>query len=108
MTIHVVLTVDYIDRLIGELVDEIDEAFDRGDISRGTRNSFIAKLGAVVVSKEKGNFGASVNKMDAFLNELDAQYGAGRVTNVSPYYYYDTWRGEAVIIKTLLEELVSQ
>lgn len=110
ITVHVLPAVskEYVDELIDEFEGEIEAAYAAGDIPRGTRNSFLAKLGAVVTSKEKESYGAAANKMNAFLNELDAQYGAGRVSNVEPYYYYDTWRGKAENIKTLLEELAGQ
>jgi hypothetical protein len=107
ITVHVLppATKDNADELIDELASEIEVAYAANHIPRGTRNSLLAKLGTVVTSKEKDNYGAAANKIDAFLNELDAQYGAGRVTNISPYFYYDTWRGKAGIIKMLLVEL---
>lgn len=47
------------------------------------------------------NFCPTVNKMEAFENELDSQHGSGRVSDPD----YASWSDQAAYITMLLEEL---
>lgn len=98
VTIHVPGTVEYIDQQIVALSNAISASAS----PQGTRKSLSNKLGTVAVSKENGNYCAAVNKIEhGFFGELDAQYGAGRVSEED----YASWSAAANYIKSLLQAL---
>jgi hypothetical protein len=49
-------------------------------LNNGQKNSLIAKLDAASASITRGNAGAATNQLNAFLNELQADLGAGRIS----------------------------
>jgi len=45
------------------------------DLPRGTENSLVAKLKSVIKSLDKGHDNAAINKLNAFINQVEAQEG---------------------------------
>ncbi len=56
---------------IERLIDKVRSS----DLHKGTENSLIAKLESAIKSLERGKDNAAVNKLGAFVNEVDAQSG---------------------------------
>ncbi len=51
-----------------------------GDVSGGQKSSLQAKLNAAADSYQRGDTGAACNQLNAFINEVDADQKAGRLT----------------------------
>src|SRR5260370_27015966 len=50
------------------------------DVKDGQKNSLPAKLNAAADSYQRGDTGAACNQLNAFINEVDADQKAGRLT----------------------------
>ncbi|MCK5559962.1 MAG: VCBS repeat-containing protein, partial [Thermoplasmata archaeon] len=57
--------------LIENLINDIEDM----DLPKGIENSLVSKLENALKSLEKENYGAAINQMNAFINEVEAQSG---------------------------------
>ena len=57
--------------LLSNLISSVDES----GIHKGTKNSLISSLENALKSLEKGNTGAAINQLQAFINKVEAQSG---------------------------------
>ncbi|MFC1628973.1 hypothetical protein ACFL3H_07665 [Gemmatimonadota bacterium] len=82
---------------ITRLVLEIKSLVDSGVMEQGESNSLSAKLEGAIRSMEKGNTGASINQLQAFINQIEAMIRSGRI---------ETGKGQSLINTTL--DLIEQ
>ncbi|MFC1989937.1 hypothetical protein ACFLVW_05195 [Chloroflexota bacterium] len=67
----VIALAGYVPMLVSGLIDDIEEM----TLPQGIENSLISKLENALKSLEKGNDGAAINQLNAFINEVEAQSG---------------------------------
>jgi len=61
---------------IQNLIADLEGFYDDGEIKKkGVFNSLLVKLEGVLADLEKGNPNAAINKLEAFINEVNAQSG---------------------------------
>ena len=59
------------EEMMAELITSVDES----DIHKGTKNSLTSSLENALKSLGKGNTGAAINQLQAFINKVEAQSG---------------------------------
>jgi hypothetical protein len=62
---------------IDELIDDVNKLFVEGKLNKGQANSLTAKLSGAKKAIEKGNIKAAINKMEAFINEVESMINYG-------------------------------
>jgi probable HAF family extracellular repeat protein len=84
--------------LVGGLMEAIQELLDAGVINGGNANALISKLEGAIAQLDKGNVDPAVNKIEAFINEVEALIRSGRLTSEQGQPLIDTAR---LIIESL-------
>lgn len=70
------MTCDHNGATIQSLHDCVMHAFDMGHVdNKGVANSLMAKLDAAQAAMDRGNTDATINKLNAFIKEVNAQTG---------------------------------
>ena len=84
-----------VEEIIGDIEDLIQDLLDM-DIHHGIKNSLVKKLENAIKSLEKGNYEAALGKLNAFINECEAQRGK-KLTEEQADYLIE--QAEAIIEK---------
>ena len=66
-------------RNIEDLIEEINELVQHGDLDATTANGLLAKLNAAIRSLEKGNAIPATNELGAFINAVEAAIQTGKI-----------------------------
>jgi hypothetical protein len=74
-------TCDHSGTTIESLQHCVNHAYDMGHITKkGVADSLLAKLDAGQAAQDRGNTGAAINQLRAFINEVNAQAGKSIAT----------------------------
>jgi hypothetical protein len=65
---------------IQDIIANVQELVDAGDLNQGQGNALIAKLEAAVKSIDKGNITPALNQLQAFINQINAFINSGQLT----------------------------
>ena len=68
------------ERTIELLISEVESLVTSGILNRGEGRSLTSKLAAAMEQLDRGNVTAAINQVDAFLVEVAAMIGSGRLT----------------------------
>lgn len=72
---QVVLTAQTVQEAAEEVVDEIVDLVDAGEIQTGQGGALTSKIEAAIQSTDNGNTGTAINQLEAFINQVEAQRG---------------------------------
>lgn len=66
--------------LVGDLIGAVLDLLEGGVLGAGNANALIVKLEGAISQLEKGNTGPAVNKIEAFVNQVQALMQSGELT----------------------------
>jgi len=68
-------SVEVVVKSASEAIDDVIDVIEGFDLPGGTENSFVSKLENAQKSLDKGNDQSAINKIEAFINNVEAQRG---------------------------------
>jgi hypothetical protein len=84
--------------VLDETIASLEVLADEGEITYQHANALIAKLASATASLDKDKIGPAINKLEAFLNQLNALINSGNIDPIAGQELIDAVQG---VITTL-------